>query len=305
MHDPRVLRAIAHPTRGRILDELGATGPMRAADVGAALDIPANQASFHLRQLAKYGLIEPAPGGGARQARPGLEADPTSVASGRRADEIEKQPGGKAAVSVFRRSAAAWAHRLVDEVFSSAREDEHLPRDRSTRPMKLTKDEAAEFMGEVDEVLATWAARRGGATRERPYLCLLLDAPALPRGRREDDVIRWGSCPPDSAPPIPPPWSRRWRASTPASADPADLRLLTKHFLALLDDPRARARRSRSGSRRTPRCRCVAGVRHTRGTPPAVVEMDAATWIALATGDLDWAEAEPPAGSAPPASAPT
>lgn len=32
----------------------------------------------------------------------------------------------------------------------------------------------------------------------------------------------------------------------------------------------------------------VAGPRHTRGTPPNVVEMDAATWVALATGGLDW-----------------
>jgi hypothetical protein len=32
----------------------------------------------------------------------------------------------------------------------------------------------------------------------------------------------------------------------------------------------------------------VPGPRHTRGTPPNVVEMDAATWIALATGALDW-----------------
>jgi hypothetical protein len=30
----------------------------------------------------------------------------------------------------------------------------------------------------------------------------------------------------------------------------------------------------------------VEGPRHTRGTPPAVVEMDAATWLALATGTL-------------------
>ena len=36
---------------------------------------------------------------------------------------------------------------------------------------------------------------------------------------------------------------------------------------------------------------CLQGGRHTRGTPPAVVEMDAATWIALAVGDLDWSEA--------------
>ena len=35
----------------------------------------------------------------------------------------------------------------------------------------------------------------------------------------------------------------------------------------------------------------VAGPRHTRGTPPNVVETDPATWLALATGELTWAEA--------------
>jgi hypothetical protein len=36
---------------------------------------------------------------------------------------------------------------------------------------------------------------------------------------------------------------------------------------------------------------CVAGPRHTRGTPPNVVETDALTWIMLATGRADWASA--------------
>ncbi|WP_193597714.1 sterol carrier family protein [Microbacterium sp. YJN-G] len=35
----------------------------------------------------------------------------------------------------------------------------------------------------------------------------------------------------------------------------------------------------------------VQGPRHTRGTPPNVIETDAATWIALATGELTWADA--------------
>lgn len=33
---------------------------------------------------------------------------------------------------------------------------------------------------------------------------------------------------------------------------------------------------------------CVTGPRHTRGTPPNVIETDAETWLALATGSLDW-----------------
>lgn len=35
----------------------------------------------------------------------------------------------------------------------------------------------------------------------------------------------------------------------------------------------------------------VEGPRHTRGTPPNVVETDPETWLGLATGELAWAEA--------------
>ena len=36
---------------------------------------------------------------------------------------------------------------------------------------------------------------------------------------------------------------------------------------------------------------CVEGPRHTRGTPPNVIECDAATWLEMVTGQLAWAEA--------------
>jgi hypothetical protein len=36
---------------------------------------------------------------------------------------------------------------------------------------------------------------------------------------------------------------------------------------------------------------CIEGPRHTRGTPPNVIETDAATWLRLATGTLSWDEA--------------
>ena len=36
---------------------------------------------------------------------------------------------------------------------------------------------------------------------------------------------------------------------------------------------------------------CVEGPRHTRGTPPNVVETDPRTWLALATGRASWADA--------------
>ncbi|MEJ8281995.1 sterol carrier family protein [Pseudonocardia spirodelae] len=36
---------------------------------------------------------------------------------------------------------------------------------------------------------------------------------------------------------------------------------------------------------------CVEGPRHTRGTPPNVVETDPRTWVALAIGRLSWDDA--------------
>lgn len=79
-------------------------------------------------------------------------------------------------------------------------------------------------------------------------------------------------------------------AAEPGGAARADLKLLTKHYLALLE---SRAP-GRSVEVRVPpyaAVQVIEGVRHTRGTPPAVVETDAATWIALARGDLGWVDA--------------
>src|SRR6188508_2414113 len=72
---------------------------------------------------------------------------------------------------------------------------------------------------------------------------------------------------------------------------PADLRLLTKHFLALLETVAP----GKSVEVRVPpyaAVQAVEGVRHTRGTPPAVVETDAETWLDLAVGALTFADAE-------------
>jgi predicted ArsR family transcriptional regulator len=65
--DPRALRALAHPTRLKLVGLLRKQGPLTATQAGALLgEVPAS-ASFHLRQLAKYGLVEEAAGGRGRE----------------------------------------------------------------------------------------------------------------------------------------------------------------------------------------------------------------------------------------------
>lgn len=69
--------------------------------------------------------------------------------------------------------------------------------------------------------------------------------------------------------------------------DRATLKALTKHYLAVL----AQRAPGHSVEVRVPpfaAVQVIAGARHTRGTPPAVVETDAATWIALARGEETW-----------------
>ena len=111
--DPRILRAIAHPARSRILSELHAAGSLRAADVARILDIPANQASFHLRQLAKYGLVVEAPEE-ARDKRDRVWRMAPEDGISFRTTDVLAQPGREAAVDVYRRSARAGGHHLVD-----------------------------------------------------------------------------------------------------------------------------------------------------------------------------------------------
>ena len=80
-------------------------------------------------------------------------------------------------------------------------------------------------------------------------------------------------------------------ALTASPPSPEQTRLLVKHFLAVLAERAPGA----SVEVRVPpyaAVQAVPGVRHTRGTPPAGVEQDADTWIALATGELRWPDAE-------------
>jgi Bacterial SCP ortholog len=71
---------------------------------------------------------------------------------------------------------------------------------------------------------------------------------------------------------------------------PGELRPAVRHLLDLL----AERAPGRAVEVRVPpyaAVQCVEGPRHTRGTPPNVVETDPATWIGLATGRESWAAA--------------
>ncbi|GLW26919.1 transcriptional regulator [Microbispora amethystogenes] len=59
VRDPRALKAVAHPLRSRLLAELRADGPATATELAARLAESSGSTSYHLRQLARYGFVEP------------------------------------------------------------------------------------------------------------------------------------------------------------------------------------------------------------------------------------------------------
>lgn len=71
---------------------------------------------------------------------------------------------------------------------------------------------------------------------------------------------------------------------------PEQQKMLSMHFMALLEKKAP----GRSVEVRVPpyaAAQIIEGVSHTRGTPPAVIEMDVDTWLDLATGALSWSYA--------------
>jgi len=172
--DARMLRAVAHPVRNRILAELSATGPMRAADIAAQIDVPANQASFHLRQLAKYGLVVEAPElARDRRDRVWRTASPRGWSVD--LEELEKEPGGASAVEVFRQQAGAEAHRLIDQALRSHKDEKrHVM--VSDHALRLTKAESRKLSEELTDLVEKWRARtegKGGGRRTQRLLMVL------------------------------------------------------------------------------------------------------------------------------------
>ena len=67
LSDPRALRAVAHPVRLGMMEQLAVHGPMTATELADRLDETPSNCSWHLRKLAEHGFVEEAEGGKGRQ----------------------------------------------------------------------------------------------------------------------------------------------------------------------------------------------------------------------------------------------
>ncbi|GAB3614107.1 helix-turn-helix domain-containing protein [Humibacter ginsengisoli] len=154
--DPVMLRALAHPLRQRIIWELAARDHLRAADLARITAEPANSLSFHLRTLAKAGLIKEVP----EKARDGRDRVWTMAFQ-----QGLYFPDTSDMADRFMAERLEWIKGILDE---------SLPRDPAASRLQymgavvLTKEEAEQMAEEVVEVFEKWRVRGAAAAEEHP-----------------------------------------------------------------------------------------------------------------------------------------
>jgi predicted transcriptional regulator len=179
--DPKALRAYAHPIRLRLIALLRQRGPQTATQAAGAIGESVPSCSFHLRQMAKYGLVELAPGGRGRekpwQATAAVtEWDPSG------AGDLATEAALHLELILARQYFEAITRWLVSQADEPAewREAVHF----GDSLLHLTAAELRLLAGQIDALLQPFRGRTPAASRgpqaTRPVLMLHLAVPALP-----------------------------------------------------------------------------------------------------------------------------
>ena len=156
--DAHVMRALAHPARLEILDYLGGRDSATATECAEVVGLSPSATSYHLRELARYGLVEEAPGRGDRRERrwaatrtgyyteAGPDADPSAQDAERTLAEVTMDRSDRAARAWWARAGQESPEWYRATGFAEAR-------------MWLTPDEAAAISAVMDEAISRYRGR--------------------------------------------------------------------------------------------------------------------------------------------------
>lgn len=163
--DPKALRAYAHPTRLRLVALLRREGPLTATQAGERIGESPASASFHLRQLAKYGFVEEAGGGRGRERPWQSSAAITSWANVGDTPEFSAASDLLSRVIVERyfEQALTWLDAKADE----PREWQEAAT-LGDMGFYATAEELAELARDVQALLLERLGRHGDPTVRRP-----------------------------------------------------------------------------------------------------------------------------------------
>jgi DNA-binding transcriptional ArsR family regulator len=124
LNDPQTMRALAHPLRMKILGRLRTEGPATATTLASELGAIVPLVSYHLRQLARFGIVEEAPelARNARERPWRSSHDRTSWSSADFRDTPERMAADDALMREVYRRYAEQLDRFLDETPSWSEE---------------------------------------------------------------------------------------------------------------------------------------------------------------------------------------
>jgi predicted ArsR family transcriptional regulator len=156
--DPRALRAVAHPTRLKLIALLRRLGPLTATQAGERIGESPSGCSFHLRSLAKWGLVEEAGGGGGGQRPWQATADGHEWAARGPSEEVDEAGDLLTRVAVQRwfEEAVEWVDRRHGEPHDWA--EAGLPGDKM---IAVTAAELKDINRQLERILAPYVRRVG------------------------------------------------------------------------------------------------------------------------------------------------
>ena len=180
--DPRAMRALAHPTRLRLLGELRRRGPQTVGMLSDVIDEAVGSVSYHLGRLAEHGFVREAP----ELARSRRER--WWRAAHERTDwepmETLADPERRAASDLLWR---AILERYVDRLrgyldAESTLEPEWVRGTTSSDSwLHLTSDELVELRADLEALTARWQARSDPARPDARTVTLMYHAFREPR----------------------------------------------------------------------------------------------------------------------------
>jgi len=148
---------MAHPVRLDLQALLGREGPMTAADAARRLGISQALASHHLRQLAKYDFVEPAPGKDNRER-------PWQLASTSQSwRDAAKTPEGAAAADVLEQLLAERALESLSRWQQQRPAEDEIWRDNSgigQSGVYLTGGELADLVEQINALIQAYIDER-------------------------------------------------------------------------------------------------------------------------------------------------
>jgi DNA-binding transcriptional ArsR family regulator len=188
--DAGALKALAHPLRFRLLELLLEQGPSTASELGRQVDESSGSTSYHLRQLARHGLIEEAPELGSARDRwwravPGgwtfegfemLQQPDTHDDAAMVLDEIRRARFAR--LTRWHRDGARWGRDWVDASMDT------------TSRLALTRDEMAAMRDDLLGVLERWRQevgdRRDARTAPEGSVIVNVELDVFPLGEPPD-----------------------------------------------------------------------------------------------------------------------